>query len=448
MAKGIKNRRKGKPVRFVYDKEMDNGLLQYLIGRLGLTKKSAIIPGGRIHNFRHFMDFPKVLPVTQQRKPAFTHPLLRDKLRVTDVVLQRDVMLHFPYHSFDSLIDLLREAAMDATVERIQITAYRLAASSRVIHALINAARNGKSVEVMLELKARFDEEANLEWKSVLEEEGIRVLLGVPNMKVHAKLCVITRREKQKLQYYGFVSTGNLNESSARVYADHCLLTSSPAIMRDALRVFEYLEKWQRGMIPLRKCKTLIVSPVSMRTSIAKLIEQEIKIARGGKKAKIIIKLNSLSDPTLIKLLNKAAVSGVELHLIIRGIYCAQFPISKKRLPPHAISIVDEYLEHARVLAFYNKGKERVFISSADWMVRNLDYRVEAAVEITDKAIRKELLSILEIQLADNIKARVLNDSLDNQYAGGSAKQSIRSQILIANFLQRASTRRFNKTVN
>ena len=154
MAKGIKNRRKGKPVRFVYDKEMDNGLLQYLIGRLGLTKKSAIIPGGRIHNFRHFMDFPKVLPVTQQRKPAFTHPLLRDKLRVTDVVLQKDVMLHFPYHSFDSLIDLLREAAMDATVERIQITAYRLAASSRVIHALINAARNGKSVEVMLELKA------------------------------------------------------------------------------------------------------------------------------------------------------------------------------------------------------------------------------------------------------------------------------------------------------
>jgi polyphosphate kinase len=185
-----------------------------------------------------------------------------------------------------------------------------------------------------------------------------------------------------------------------------------------------------------------------MRASIAKLIEQEIKIARSGKKAKIIIKLNSLSDPTLIKLLNKAAVSGVELHLIIRGIYCAQFPISKKRLPPHAISIVDEYLEHARVLAFYNKGKERVFISSADWMVRNLDYRVEAAVEITDKAIRKELLSILEIQLADNIKARVLNDSLDNQYAGGNTKQSIRSQVLIADFLQRASTRRFNKTVN
>jgi polyphosphate kinase len=250
------------------------------------------------------------------------------------------------------------------------------------------------------------------------------------------------------LQYYGFVSTGNLNESSSRVYADHCLLTSSPAIMRDALRVFEYLEKWQRGMMPLRKCKTLLVSPVSMRASIAKLIEQEIKIARSGKKAKIIIKLNSLSDPTLIKLLNKAAVSGVELHLIIRGIYCAQFPISKKRLPPHAISIVDEYLEHARVLAFYNKGKERVFISSADWMVRNLDYRVEAAVEITDKAIRKELLSILEIQLADNIKARVLNDSLDNQYAGGNTKQSIRSQVLIADFLQRASTRRFNKTVN
>lgn len=320
-------------MRFVYDKEMDNGLLQYLIGRLGLTKKSAIIPGGRIHNFRHFMDFPNVLPATQARKPAFTHPLLKDTLRVTDVILQRDVMLHFPYHSFDSLIDLLREAAMDAAVERIQITAYRLASSSRVIHALINAARNGKSVEVMLELKARFDEEANLEWKSVLEEEGIRVLLGVPNMKVHAKLCVITRRENKKRQLYGFVSTGNLNESSARVYADHCLLTSSPVIMRDALHLFEYLEKWQRGMMPLRRCKTLLVSPVSMRTGIARMIEQEIKTARSGKKAKIIIKLNSLSDPSFIKLLNKAASNGVELHLIIRGIYCARFPISKRRFP-------------------------------------------------------------------------------------------------------------------
>jgi polyphosphate kinase len=354
-------------------------------------------------------------------------------------------MLHFPYHSFDSLIDMLREAAMDATVERIQITAYRLASSSRIIHALINAARNGKSVVVMLELKARFDEEANLEWKSVLEEEGIRVLLGVPNMKVHAKLCVITRREKQKLQYYGFVSTGNLNESSARVYADHCLLTSSPAIMRDAMRVFEYLEKWQRGMMPLRKCKALLVSPVSMRSGIARMIEQEIKAARAGKKAKIIIKLNSLSDPALIKLLNKAASSGVELHLIVRGIYCAQFPLSKKRLPPHAISIVDEYLEHARVLVFYNKGKERVFISSADWMVRNLDYRVEAAVEIIDSTIRKEMLSILEIQLADNVKARLLNDSLNNQYALSNTKKSVRSQVLIADFLQRASSRRFNK---
>ncbi|NDB53765.1 MAG: polyphosphate kinase 1, partial [Chitinophagaceae bacterium] len=242
MAKGIKSRRKGKPVRFVYDKEMDNGLLQYLIGRLGLTKKSAIIPGGRIHNFRHFMDFPAVLTSTVIRKNPFTHPLLKGKLRVTDVVLTRDVLLHFPYHSFDSLIDLLREAAMDSTVERIQITAYRLASESRIIHALINAARNGKQVTVMLELKARFDEEANLEWKVALEEEGIQVLLGVPNMKVHAKLCVITRRDKKGVSKYGFVSTGNLNESSAKVYADHCLLTASSSIMKDAALIFDYLQ--------------------------------------------------------------------------------------------------------------------------------------------------------------------------------------------------------------
>ncbi|NBX11255.1 MAG: polyphosphate kinase 1 [Chitinophagaceae bacterium] len=440
MAKGIKSRRKGKPVRFVYDKEMDNGLLQYLIGRLGLTKKSAIIPGGRIHNFRHFMDFPAVLTSTVIRKNPFTHPLLKGKLRVTDVVLTRDILLHFPYHSFDSLIDLLREAAMDSAVERIQITAYRLASESRIIHALINAARNGKQVTVMLELKARFDEEANLEWKVALEEEGIQVLLGVPNMKVHAKLCVITRRDKKGVSKYGFVSTGNLNESSAKVYADHCLLTASPSIMKDATLIFDYLQNWRKGMMPLRKCQTLLVSPVSMRQRIEQLIEFEIKAAKNGKKASIVIKLNSLSDTKLIKLLYRAVAAGVEVKLIIRGIYCAHFPVSKKGLTPKAISIVDEYLEHARVLIFHHQGKEKIYISSADWMVRNLDYRVEAAVEVQHPALRKELKDILEIQLEDTVKARILDAELKNEYVTHSKKNPVRSQLKIYQYLSRKKT--------
>src|SRR6478609_4414070 len=224
--KGVKNRRKGKPVRFVYDKEMDSGLLEYLIQKLSLNRKSNIIPGGRIHNFRHFMDFPDVFNTKNTRRAAFTHPDLQSSMRVTDVILKKDVMLHFPYHSFNAVIDLLREAAMDPDVNSIKITAYRLASNSKVINALINAARNGKEVVVMLELKARFDEEANLEWKNVLEDEEVEVLLGTPGMKVHAKLCIIKKRKGNKTIQYGFVSTGNLNEKTAQVYGDHCLLTS------------------------------------------------------------------------------------------------------------------------------------------------------------------------------------------------------------------------------
>ena len=266
--KGLKNRRKGKPVRFVYDKEMDAGLLEYLIRRLNLNRKSNIIPGGRIHNFRHFMDFPNIIKQTSTRRASFTHPELKSTMRVTDVILKKDVLLNFPYHSFNALIDLLREAAMDPDVNSIKITAYRLASHSKIINALINAARNGKEVVVMLELKARFDEEANLEWKKVLEEEGIKVLLGVPKMKIHAKLCIIKKRKGNTTVQYGFVSTGNLNESTSKVYSDHCLLTSNRNVMADINRIFRYLENWKAGTLPLQACKTLMVCPNNMRREI------------------------------------------------------------------------------------------------------------------------------------------------------------------------------------
>lgn len=429
MEKGLKNRRKGKPVRFVYDKEMEAGLLEYLIRRISLTKKSNIIPGGRIHNFRHFMDFPNVFKPLPQLRPSFGHPLISRNKRITELILQQDVMLHFPYHTFNPVIDLLREAAMDEFVVSIKITAYRLAENSKVINALINAARNGKEVVVMLELKARFDEEANLEWKEILEQEGVKVLLGVPKMKIHAKLCIVKRREKNRTIQYGFVSTGNLNEKTAKVYSDHCLLTANRNIMADINRIFNYLQNWKMGNIPLQLCKTLIVCPTNMHKHLQVLIDKEIKLAKAKKSAFIIVKCNSLSDEVLIEKLKRAAEAGVVVKLIIRGIYCPIFHNKKYEKPIQAISIVDEYLEHGRVMIFGVGRAEKVFISSADWMVRNLDHRVEAAVEITDPTIKQELKDIINIQLSDNVKARILDHQLFNDYVPSDTNKTIRSQF-------------------
>lgn len=434
--KGLKKRREGKPVRFIYDKEMDAGLLEYLIRRLGLARKDNIIPGGRIHNFRHFMDFPDVFKNKNLRNPAFMHPALESDRRVTDVVLAKDVMLSFPYHSFNPVIHLLREAAMDPDVTTIKITCYRLASNSKIVNALINAVRNGKQVTVMLELRARFDEEANLEWKETLEQEGVKVITGIANLKVHAKLGLIKKKVGKKIIQYGFVSTGNLNEKTARVYGDHCLLTSDPRIMRDVNRMFNYIEKPSAGTGPLRLCRTLSVCPVNLRKNLVTLINNEIKNARAKKKASIICKVNSFSDEQLINLLYKAAAAGVEIQLIVRGIYCAMFDkVKHKHSKTYAISIVDEYLEHARIYAFHNGGDEKVFISSADWMVRNIDHRVEAACPIYDKDLKKELLDILKIQLSDNVKARLLDSKLKNEYVSNDGMEKIKSQVEIYNYL-------------
>jgi polyphosphate kinase len=414
--KGLKNRRKGKPVRFVYDKEMDPGLLEFLIRRMNLSKRDNLIPGGRIHNFRHFMDFPQEVfnGENKYRKP-FDHPQLLEK-RVTDVIQERDIMLHFPYHSFNPVIDLLRESAIDPEVTVIKITCYRLAKNSKVINALINAVRNGKQVTVMLELRARFDEEANLQWKERLEDEGVKVLIGIPNMKIHAKICLIRKRSNDRIIHYGFVSTGNLNESTAKVYADHCLLTSNKSIMSDVNRIFNYLEHYKTGMHFLKACNTILPSPVFAKREVLKFIVEEIKTAKKGKPASIIAKMNSLSDEDIIAALYQAAREGVEIKLIIRGIFCMLTENEKFVKPITAISIVDEFLEHARVWVFHNGGKEKVYISSADWMVRNLDHRVEASCPILDDRLKEEIKDILNIQLQDNVKARVLDNQLNNFY--------------------------------
>jgi polyphosphate kinase len=435
MEKGLKKRRKGKPVRFVYDKEMDSGLLNFLTQKLKLDAKSSIIPGGRIHNFKHFMDFPNVFPQSKKKVNAFIHPELKSSLRVTDVIQKKDILLNFPYHSFGKIIDLLREAAIDPDVVSIRITAYRLASDSKVINALINASRNGKKVEVMLELKARFDEEANLYWKSVLEEEGVKVILGIPNMKVHAKVCVIKKRTGNKTIQYGFVSTGNLNEKSSAIYSDFCLLTSNRSIMADINRIFFYLENPVARKNTLGECKTLMVSPVNMRTQINLLIDKEIKEAKKGKPAKIVLKLNSLSDTVLVDKLFQASAAGVAVSLIIRGIYSVKRQVKKGQVQPYAISIVDQYLEHGRVMYFHQGGKDLLFISSADWMVRNLDHRVEAACPIFDEQIKQEILAILKIQLSDNVKSRILDVNYNNIYVSSQGKKKIRSQQETYNYL-------------
>jgi polyphosphate kinase len=320
--KGLKNRRRGKPVRFVYDKEMDPGILEYLIRRLNLTKRDNLIPGGRIHNFRHFMEFPgEVFNGQSKSRKPFMHPLLLEE-RVTDVIRERDIMLHFPYHSFNPVIDLLRESAIDPDVTAIKITCYRLAQNSKIINALINAVRNGKQVTIMLELRARFDEEANLQWKERLEDEGVKVLIGIPNLKVHAKICLIRKRVADKIVHYGFVSTGNLNESNARFYSDHCLLTSNRSIMSDVNRLFNYIEHYKTGNNFLKACTTILPSPVFVRRELLKLIRNEVKQAKKGNPASIIAKMNSFSDEELINELYEAAKEGVEIKLIIRGIYC------------------------------------------------------------------------------------------------------------------------------
>lgn len=437
LEKNLKKRSKGKATRFVYDKRIDPQLLDYLTRRLNLDKKADLISGGRIHNFKAFMDFPKeVFHDIKYRPKPFVHPLLKQPCRIMDVIQNRDVMLHFPYHSFDSVIDLLREAAIDPFVQSIRITVYRLAKNSKVINALLNAVRNGKSVSVVIELKARFDEEANLKWKSILEEEGIKVYVGVPNMKVHAKLCVIKKREFNKTLQYAFISTGNFHEGTAQLYGDHMLMTSKSSIIQDINKIFDCLESEHPSLDKIKSCKTLITSPFNTRNHFIQQIEKEIK--RRKSQRRILVKLNSLVDPTLIESLYKAARSGVQVDMVVRGICTATTHQRVFKKDIRGISIVDEYLEHARVIIFNNNNDPTVYISSADWMVRNLDHRVEVTCPIISKTFSQELIDIMEIQLKENVKARVLNNIQNNEYFTPENEESVefRSQLEIYKYLQ------------
>ena len=438
LEKGLKNRKKGRATRFVYDRNIDPLFLNYLTKRLGMTKKDNLIPGGRIHNFKDFIDFPaSIFHDINPRPKPFVHPLLKQPVRIMEVLEKKDVMLHLPYHSFDSVIDLLREAAIDPFVTNIRITCYRLAKNSKIINALINAVRNGKTVTVVLELRARFDEEANIRWKEQLEEEGVKVVLGIHDMKVHAKLCVIKKREFNRTKQYGFISTGNLNENTASYYGDHTLLTTDRNILADVNRIFDYLENPLKKISNLKNCKTLAVSPLNMRTIMLGHLNKEIRIAKKKKPASVLIKLNSLVDTVLIEKLYAAAKAGVDIKMVVRGICGAYTQQKDFKEHMYAVSIIDEYLEHARVFVFKNGKDPKVFISSADWMVRNLDHRIEAACPIYDKVIQQELTDILEIQLAENVKGRILDNEQSNNYViRDETMPEVRAQEAIYKYLR------------
>jgi len=430
----IKRRARGQAVRFVYDREIPEDLLNYVLKKNKLHEFENLIPGVRYHNARDFMSFPKIgnpALVYKKREPLLHKDLLTSG-NLFNVIRDKDVLLHYPYQTFDYIINLLREAAIDENVTSIKMTLYRVAKYSNVVNALINAMKNGKSVTVLMELQARFDEEANIYWIKRLEEEGAKVIEGVPGLKVHSKLCLITRREEDKKVRYASIGTGNFNETTARLYSDHALLTAHKKITAEVDKVFDFLENNYKTFT----YKHLIVSPFYMRKTILKLIKTEIKNAQAGKEAYIYVKLNSIVDRTIIDKLCEASQAGVKIKMIIRGI-CSLVPgIEGVSENIEIVSIVDKYLEHSRIFIFCNGGSEKYYISSADWMIRNIDNRVEVATPIYDKNIQKELKTFLDIQFKDNLKARIISKNQDNTFKEKTSSQMCRAQDDIYDFLK------------
>ncbi|MCK9453447.1 MAG: polyphosphate kinase 1, partial [Bacteroidales bacterium] len=407
-----------------------------LLKKFRVSKNDIMISGWKYHNFRDFMSLPKIgsKELWADELPPLRHPDLPLYRSIFSVIRQKDIMLHYPYQTFSHLIDLLREAAIDPQVRSIKMTLYRAASDSKVINALVNAARNGKSVTVFLELQARFDEKANIKWSEKLHEEGVNIIKTIPGLKVHSKLLLIRRKEEGKNVYYSNITTGNFNESTARVYADDSLFTSDERI---GIEVDKMFQLFKTPYAP-PDFNELVISPSGMRKFYIKLLNTEIRNAKAGKEAWVILKLNSLVDATLVTKLYQASNAGVKIKIICRGI-CVLIPgLPGKSENIEVVSIVDRFLEHSRVCIFANGGKSLYYISSADWMVRNLDHRFEVTTPIKDKSIQKELLDLLNIQLSDNCKARLLNTEVVNQYKPKTnSDKLVRSQIEIYDYLKR-----------
>jgi len=411
--KSLRKRSMGVPARFLYDRSMPAATLRALRGLLGLSKQD-LVAGGRYHNFSDLMKVP-ISGRKELRDPPLRpvpDPVTRDGAAVFKAARSRDLLWHFPYHDFGNVVRWLQHAARDRSVRHIAITLYRVAEGSEVCTALLDALRLGKRVTVFVEVQARFDERSNLYWGEALEKAGARVLYSYENLKVHCKLCLIERIEGGRVVRHAYLGTGNFNERTSRIYTDMALITSKPAITREVAEVFAHLADRRH-----RPALThLLMAPVNLRGSLELLIDKEIENARTGKPSGILLKLNSLEDRALIRKLYDASNAGVRVRLIIRGICCLVPGVDDLSGRIEAISIVDRFLEHTRVYAFANGGKWSVHLSSADWMGRNLDRRIEVAFPIMDQTLRRRILDLMEIQWADQVKARVIDIRQTNPY--------------------------------
>ncbi len=434
LTKSLEKRGISELVRFVHDKDIPENFLALLLKKLNFDRDDVVIGGSRIHNFKDFTGFPSIGKKHLYYKTIspLPHPDIHQGKPYLSAIAQKDILLHFPYQSFYNFIDLLREASIDPKVTEIKMTAYRMAKNSNVIHALINAARNGKKVMVVLELRARFNEQENIQWGNILTREGVKVILGVPGLKVHSKLCLITRKEEKEQIHYACIGTGNFNEITSKVFSDQMLWTANPAISKEVSKVFDFfLKNYKIG-----RYHHLLVSPFTMRYKMIQMIRQEIQAAKNGSQAAIFIKCNNLVDPEIIARLYDAAKAGVVVRLNVRGMFSLISSSIEENYSIRSIGIIDRYLEHSRIYYFYNGGKENMYISSADLMSRNLDRRVEVAVPIYDPDMKKELTGFLDLQWKDSTAARILDNDLTNQINNQHIQPLLTSQLAFYDFLQ------------
>ncbi len=427
ISKSVDGRKKGQPVRFVFDNAIARDLLNYIITKLEFDNEDNLIPGSRYHNFKDFMKFPNIggKELEYSKQSPLPHKDIHYQKSILKTIADKDILLHVPYQDFDNFVSLLREVSIDPKVREIKITVYRVARNSKVMNTLINAVKNGKKVTVIIELQARFDEESNIYWSKKLEEEGAKILFGIKGLKIHSKLLLISRKEDNKVVNYACVATGNFHEGNACVYSDLFLLTADKRITNEVYKVFEFFENPYKTFV----YRHLIVSPLYQRRRLYSLIDNEIKNAKQGFNACVTLKLNNLVDKELINKLYQANNVGVKINLIIRGICCLIPGVEGMSENITAISIVDKYLEHSRILVFCNNDNPLYFLTSADWMPRNLDRRVEVTVPVFDKELKKEIQEMIDIQLKDTVKSRVLNQTQDNPYRQKQDSQDfIRSQ--------------------
>ncbi|MEI4957541.1 polyphosphate kinase 1 [Aeromonas caviae] len=435
MSDGLKQRLTAMPVRFVYEREMPAAMISFLKLKLQISSYDAIMPGGRYHNFKDFIGFPNVGRdyLENPKLPALDCRDFDGFVNAFDAIAKQDILLYYPYHKFHHFTELVRQAAFDPAVSAIRINIYRVAKKSRIIHSLIDAANNGKKVTVVVELRARFDEAANIDWANILTDAGVKVVFGVPSLKIHSKLCLITRHEQGEAVRYAHIGTGNFNEKTAKIYTDFSLLTRHPDITAEVEGVFEYIE------YPYRRYKFnhLLVSPINSRRQLYRLIDNELANAKAGQPSGITLKINNLVDRDLINRLYAAGQAGVPIQMIIRGMCALRPGVPGLSDNIRVISIIDRFLEHPRVMVFHNKGNPQLYISSADWMSRNIDGRIEVGTPIYDERLKQRILDILELQLSDTCKARVIDADQKNEYVKRGNRRKVRSQVAIYDYLKR-----------